>query len=144
MIRVIFKTIANVLEQQRTSFNQTTKQYLSQGKELLQRTANELVSISNREVPKESGGNLERFSLVSRAGILAAGESTHHPSFSSPKDLQMLADEFVEYAKMLDELKEAPERVFAKKHTARYNGVQRLAESVAESAREREPILKHY
>lgn len=139
-VRVVFRTLHDVLLKQRTDFQPSTKYYLQSAQEIFRVTADTLRDIADQRVPASVGADPAQRYLVNSTELLV--RTTHAASDfrSSPDQLRRCAASFGEYADLVGTLLTSPQDTY-KEARELAGELQRFAGALTQAITESDPLL---
>ena len=112
LIRVVFRTVKDVLEKERTDYIGSTSVYLQQAEKMFSITAEQLENIAERKAPSFELTQKGSFSLLSKQGFLEKVKTNGSTRGPSREEVRKFALEMKKYAGCIKRLLEDPKDVF--------------------------------
>ena len=142
LIRVVFRTVKDVLENKRTDYQGTTSSYLQQARDMFKITAEQLENIAEQKAPSYELTQKGPHSLLRKQGFLEKVNTKGTAQGPSKEDVRQFALEMKEYAGCIDRLLDDPKDVhrYDKELTDK---LIRFSNSMIQASNENDPVIVH-
>ena len=142
LIRVVFRTLKDVLENKRTSYQGTTSSYLLQARDMFNITAEQLENIAEQKAPSYELTQKGSHSLLRKQGFLEKVNTKGSAQGPSKEEVRKFALEMKEYAGCIDRLLENPKDVFQKDKDLTFKLIQ-FSNSMIQASNTNDPVIIH-
>lgn len=140
-LRVVFRTVHDVLVNKRTAFNPTTLQYLETAAEILSNVADTFDAIARREVlPDMKASEPNRQFLLSRTQVFAEPSHASSSASISAEELEKLATHLRDQAAFVYQIRRNPDYAHGTEK-GRRESLLSLSASIVQATAESEPLL---
>lgn len=142
LIRVVFRTLKDVLENKRTGYQGTTSAYLQQARDMFNITAEQLENIADQRAPSYELTQKGSHSLLRKQGFLEKVNTRGAAQGPSKEEVRQFAREMKEYAGCIERLLENPKDVY------RYNKeltgkLIQFSSSMIQASNVNDPVIVH-
>jgi len=142
LIRVVFRTLKDVLENKRTDYQGTTSAYLQQARDMFNITAEQLENIAEQKAPSYELTQNGSHSLLRKQGFLEKVNTKGAVQGPSKEEVRQFALEMREYAGCIDRLLKNPKDVFQKDKDLTFKLIQ-FSNSMIQASNTNDPVIIH-
>jgi hypothetical protein len=142
-LKVVFRTLQDVLARKRTDLKPTTVWYLSSAEDIFSHTADAMDAIADRKLPSTSDSDAAQHFFFSHSEIFATASRTNGGEIpNDPEQLHQCAAVFREFAAYVNEIKTKRGDAY-KPGDFRMESLKSFADAVVNTASKSEPTVNN-